>query len=390
MSFKNWALGMMGKGGKKFTSKDYHHFVLKVEYHYKKLAVETCIDLIAGALARCEIQTFKEGKPYRGEMYYLLNVQPNINQNATQFFHKAIRNYFYNNECLIVMQDGELFVADDFSVKEYVFKPNIYRQVQVGDLQLDKIFYETDVIHLKLTDANMIEVIDGLYSSFGKLLASSMDFYRRKNNKRLLMKGDFLRSQDDETQKELDALFEEQMKNWFDPEKAGTVFNLQKGMEIEDMSESKTGAQKLSDSRDISNLIDDIFNFVAMGFHIPRGLLKGDLADIEKQTDNFIMFAVNPPAEVIADEFNRKMYKKEEYLKRTYLKIDTSKIKVIDIAQMSTALDKLFAIGGVTINDILEILGREPIDEDYADFRWVTKNYERVSNETALKGGDTE
>ncbi len=150
------------------------------------------------------------------------------------------------------------------------------------------------------------------------------------------------------------------------------------------MSDAKVGLS--IDSRDISNLIDDIFNYVAMAFHVPRGLLKGDLADIDKQTDNFIMFALNPPAEMMEDEFNRKAYSKEDYLNRTYVKIDTSKIKITDIVQLATAFDKMFAIGVYTINDILSELGHEIVDDEIANKRHVTKNYQDA--EEALKGGE--
>ncbi len=71
------------------------------------------------------------------------------------------------------------------------------------------------------------------------------------------------------------------------------------------------------------------------------------------------------------------MYSKEEYIERTYLKIDTTKIKVVDITKLATALDKLFAIGGLSINDILIILGREPIEEEWANKRFVTKELSR-------------
>ena len=84
-------------------------------------------------------------------------------------------------------------------------------------------------------------------------------------------------------------------------------------------------------------------------------------------------FCINPIAKLIQDEFNRKMYKKKDFLKLSYLKIDTTKIKVVDITKLATALDKLFAIGGLSINDILTILGREPIEEEWANKRFVTK-----------------
>lgn len=383
MSMWQWVKKVF-KNGQLESLKDCY-YELSAEYYYKKLAVETCVNLIANALSRCEIKTYKEGKLHRGNMYYALNVQPNQNQNATAFFHQAIRKFIYENECLIIMENDNFYIADSFDVKEYAFFENVYSNIQIGDLKLNRTYKESDVIRLKLTDTKILSIIDELYESHGKMVEAAKSYYKLKNNKRVLVKGDYLRAQDDETQKKIDDMFENQLKNWFDPDKKSVAFQLQDGFEIEDMSDSKTGLT--IDSRDISNLVDDIFNYVAMAFHVPRGLLKGDLADIDKQTDNFIMFALNPPAEMMEDEFNRKAYSKDEYLKRTYLKIDTSKIKITDIVQLATAFDKMFAIGVYTINDILEELGHEPVNDEIGDKRHVTKNYQYA--ETALKGGET-
>lgn len=359
-------------------------FEASAEVYYKRLAIEVSVGLIANAISRCEIKTYHKGKNIRSNMYYLLNVQPNKNENATYFFNKAIRKLVYDGEALILMHNEEMFVADDWITVPFVFKSNIYKDVRIDDFTLQKVLHEEDVIHLKLSDTNIRNVVDGLYSSYGRLLASSMNYYRRKNNKRLLIKGDFLRAQDEETQEEIDAIFLEQLKNWFDPDKEGVAFQLANEFEMEDLSDGAKPGKGNSDSRDISNLIDDIFNYVAMAFHVPRGLLKGDLADIEKQTDNFIMFGVNPFAEMIADELNRKFYSKKEYLERTYLKIDTTKIRLTDLSKLATAIDKLFAVGAYTINDVIAELGGEPIEEEWANERYVTKNYEKAS----AKGGE--
>ena len=50
-------------------------------------------------------------------------------------------------------------------------------------------------------------------------------------------------------------------------------------------------------------------------------------------------------------------------------------------------MDKLFSIG-YTHNDINEIVGLPPKDEDWANESHVTKNYENVN--VILKGGDAE
>lgn len=391
MGVFDWARAFFNKGTRTLNLDDCH-FTLQAEVYYKRLAIETCIDLIANALSRCEFQTYEKGKPTRKDLHYLLNIQPNQNQNATQFFHKAIRKFFLDGECLIINDGGEkYFIADDFERVEFAFKPNIYKNITIGDLQMKRVYYEEEVMYLKLTDANIIKLIDELYESYGKLLASSMAYYKRKNTKRLMFKGDFLRRQDDEIQEALDEMRDAQMKNWFDPDVSGATFDLQDGYEMEDMSDSISVGKNNSDSREISGLVDDIFNYVAMAFHVPRGLLKGDLADIEKQTDNFIMFALSTPAEMIADEFNRKLYTRQDHIERTYLKLDTSKIKTVDINQLAVAVDKLFSIGGMTINDVLAELGKDPIDDEIANKRYVTKNYERVDvTESILKGGENE
>lgn len=376
-SIKEWFLD-----GRLFSNGKQVYYEAAVEAHVKNFAVSICVDLIANAVSKCEFQTFQKGKSVRLNNYYLWNVQPNQNQNATEFIHDVVTKFFYEEECLIVMLKDQLYIADSFEVKEYALLENVYKNIRIKDYQLSMSFTESQVIHLKLTNRKILKVINSLYESYGKLLMSAMNYYRRKNNKRYLIKGDYLRAQDDETQEKVDQLFEEQLKDWFNPQKESVAFQLQEGYELEDKSDSNT--TKDSNSRDISNLVHDIIDFVTMGFHIPKAMVKGDLADIEKQVDSFIMFAVSPFTEAFTDEINRKVYTKEEFMDRTYLHIDTSKIKLTDITQLATALDKLFSIGGLSINDVLEILGKNPIDEPWANERYVTKNYQK----TTVEGGE--
>ena len=379
----DWIHRFFGKDNKMTLTDGFYE--LSTNVFYKRLAVETCIDLIANTLSRCEFQTFENGKESRGENYYLLNVQPNQNQNATEFLQSLISHLVHNNECLVIMENNQLYVVDSFNKKSFALKENYYDGVTIEDLTFKKTFKESEVLHFKLNDKNIMNVIDGLWNDYGKLLASAINYYKRRNNKRVLIKGDFLRPQDEKTQAAINEMFETQLKNWFDPNKEGSAFQMQTGYELEDLSDGTTSKSQNSTSRDVSELVNDIFNYVSMAFHIPRGILKGDVADIEKQIDSFIMFCIKPMAKLIADEFNRKMYTKEEYLKRTYLKVETNEIKVVDLNQFANAADKLFAIGGFTINDVLKRLGQEPINEEWANRRHVTKNYQEANS---LEGGE--
>lgn len=387
MGVLNWLSGLFGdKNTLNINGECF--FDLGVDYFYKRLAVESTVNLIANSITCCEFQTFKKGKKVRGNNYYLLNVEPNANENATQFMKKLVSKLLTENECLVIMQNDQLIVADDFNVKTFVLKENIYTDVKVGDLQFSKTFVESEVLYFKLNNNDVKSVINGLFESHGKLITSATNYYKRKNNKRFSIEGDFLRAQDTKTQEAIDSMFENQLKNWFDPNKEGVAFQLQNDFILNDMSDSQQAGTN-NTSRDINDLVNDMINYVAMAYNVPPGILKGDVVDVEKQTDNFLMFCINPLAKLIADEFNRKMYTKQEYLERTYLKIDTSKIKSIDLTKIATAVDKLFAVGGLSINDILEMLGFEPIDEDWANKRYVTKNYERADMSESLKGGET-
>ncbi|MGF3103660.1 phage portal protein [Rossellomorea sp. DUT-2] len=373
--------------GKDYVALDAQFSELVVKAHYKRLAIDTCTDLIANALTRCDFTTFENGKELRGEVHYQLNVAPNQNQNATEFFHSLVTHLINENECLVVQLDKQLLIADSFDRQTYAVKPNLYKNVIIDDFKFDKYFYEEDVFYFKLNDRNIMKVIDSLYEDYGKLLASGISYYKRKNNKRYLIEGDFLKSLTDDTQKAVNAMFENQLSDWFNPDKEGAAFQLSKEYKMEDMSDGQKSTGNVGTSRDIRELVNDVVDFVAMGLHVPRGIIKGDVADIEKQVDSFLMFCILPLVKLIEAEFNRKMYKKESYLKRTYLKIDASRIKVVDLVQLASAVDKLFAVGGLCIDDILELLGKEPLNTEWSRKRYVTKNYQDAEN---LEGGETE
>lgn len=358
------------------------------ELQIKKLAIETCIDLIANTLTTCEFLTYERGKETRKNNYYLFNVQPNINENSSEFIHKLVHTLVWENSCLVIMQDEQLVVADDYSVTEYALKENMYKNVVVGDLKFDKIFYESEVLHYKLNNNNIRKIIDDFYDSFGKLIGSAVGIYKYKNALRYLAKGKTLNSKKQDDVEAANNLFNKLFQSWMDPDKSTTVMYMGEDTTLEDMSPGGKATSTTATSRDIRALIDDVFDFVASAFHVPKSLIKGDLADVEKQTDNYLMFCIKPLVKLLNAEFNRKMYTKEEYLERTYLKIDPTYIKILDIVNMATAADKFFAIGANTINDNLRMLGREPIEEDWADKRFVTKNYQMVEDVETLKGGE--
>ena len=89
---------------------------------------------------------------------------------------------------------------------------------------------------------------------------------------------------------------------------------------------------------------------------------------------------------MIANRVQQKMFTRDQFLNKTYIKFDMKNFKLFDLTKFANAVDKLFAVGGLSINDVIERLGGELIDEEWANERYVTKNYERARISGTMEG----
>ncbi|MGE6619641.1 phage portal protein, partial [Bacillus mycoides] len=143
---------------------------LIIETAYKRLYIDSAIDLIARSLNGCEFQTYREGKLIKSLNHYQLNVAPNKNENAFEFWHKVVHNLVYHNEVLILCKNGQLWVADSFfRDTTQGFREYTYKNVVVNTEMLPRTYREQDVLYLKFATESINEVIDNLYSSYGQL-----------------------------------------------------------------------------------------------------------------------------------------------------------------------------------------------------------------------------
>ena len=129
----------------------------------RELAFWTCVGKIANALTKCEFRTFYEGEELFKDEYYLWNYEPNRNQNKAEFLSKAMEQLFRNNELLIVESyDGQLLVADDFSVTKNALYGDTYTNVQVDNYTFSRSFRSSDVLHWTLNNKNVNRIIQHL------------------------------------------------------------------------------------------------------------------------------------------------------------------------------------------------------------------------------------
>ena len=338
--------------------------------YYKELAIQISINLIANAISQCTCRTYENGVEVLGESHYILNVRPNINENSTMLWHKAIEQMVYVGEALIVNIKGNLYVADSYTIDEYPIKGNIYSNVTIGDLTLNKKFKQDDVILLRLNNTNVKRLIDNLYKSYGELLEYCIERYKLDNQEKYVLEIDNVKVGDRMFNEKFRDVLQEQLQDFLDNQK--TILPLYKGQTLTDISKSSNS----SNSSDFQELIENLFRTVAQAFQIPVDLIFGKTDNINQVTKQYLTFCIEPIASMMSEELSAKLYDGYTgFIKRNYVKVDTSDIRHIDVLEVGTAVDKILASGVMSINEIRNLIGFNEIEEEYAYKHWMTKNY---------------
>lgn len=384
-----------GSDGKTYTVSELCGVATEVAV--RELALSVCVNMVANAIGRCEFQTFREGKPVRGREYYLWNIEPNINQNSSAFLHELVDSLLRRNESLTIStvhRDGhEMLVnADSWATpSRYPQKMAEYKDVRVGEVGYRKTFRETEVLHLVLHQQGVREVVDRLYDGYSKLYAVASRAYTWGQGTHLKVKLDQAPHATDEEIRIYQKLLSEQIKPFMNSENA--VLPQYNGYEYEDIGGSSNADRT---TRDIRALIDDVFDFTALGFGIPPVLVKGVVQGTQDAFERFMTGAIAPIADQLEEEINRKRFGYEDWVKGTYLHIDTSTVRHFDLFSNAANVEKLIGSGAYSINDVLHAAGMAEIDEEWASIHWLTLNIgnieataRAVSNPNPTKGGNT-
>lgn len=385
MSFISWLKEKLGGtpvplGDLGELTAEYQELIADI--YIREMAFWSAVNLVANAVSKCEFKTFLNGKETQAREYYLWNLEPNKNQNSSAFLHKLIAQLYRKNECLVIEQNGQLLVADDFNRKPYALMDDIFTQVTVKDFTFNRSFTQSEVLYFELSECDMRKVTAGLYESYSKLISYSMTAYKRSRGTKGVFKYDTIPVAGSAERTAFDALINEKIGKWLTGDNA--ALPLGKGQEWKEL-EHKTYTSE--STRDIRAMIDDISDFTAKAIGIPPTLLRGDVQDTSKATDQLLTFCVDPLVDMLQEEINRKRSGYDGFSKGTYVQIDTKRIKHVDLLSVSTAIDKLIASGAFCINDIRKLVGEQPINEDWANQHFMTKNYSTVADLLAALGG---
>lgn len=361
---------------------------LKVKAH----AIEHAIDLISKTISKSEIMVYRQDvdnkiKPLKNDEYYVLNIQPNDNEQGTSFFYNVLNKYLHDEEALIINFNSKLYLADNFNISHDLLMPKTYSNVQISDshgntMIFKKVFSANEVIHLDLKNSNIQETLNDYYSELGKLIGVASTHYKLTNSHKFRLKksGGQPKLMDPETNKQLDYTeYKKRLtKGLFDEEDSVILLSEVFGLE-------KISFGDVAKSDEWDKLEKKWSDKVATAFNIPLDIFNGNKTDKSTSTNDFITFGVLPHLQILEDGLNAKIIGKTDYLKGECIKINRLNMKHFDILESANSMDKLFA-DGFSHNEILSVLGMEPLDEEWASKHFITKNYQNA--DLAMKGGD--
>lgn len=337
--------------------------------YYKEMALYTASSLIENAIGKCEFKTYEKNSPVKKEDYYILNVAPNINENASLFWHKVVRRMIRNPKgALVVEINGKLHCALDFSIREE--RPilgNLYDGVVLeGGLQLQKVFQAEEVFLFRMEDQNVKILIDGLYEAHGQLLEAAAKAFKNTNGRKFKFKVDGIQQGDKEFNKQFREIIAKEIKAYMQSEYATYVEYA--GESLEEQTEKQR-----ANADDVIKLRKDIFEIVGQALKIPQALMTGNVTSVKDVADVFLTFSVDPFADAITEVLNKRATM-AEYMRGNYYRVDTGKIKHRDIFDLAPNIEKLIGSSALNPDELREEIDREALNTEWSKTFFMTKN----------------
>lgn len=347
--------------------------------YLKEAALETCINFIGRNIAQSEFRFMKDGKRIKEDWDYLLNVRPNTDQSAADFWQSFIYKLIFDNEVLAVLSDtNDLLIADSFLRKEFALYPDIFESVVVKNYQFQRSFSMDEVIYLNYNNKKLTKFMDGLFNDYGELFGRMMEASQRGYQIRAKVNVEAQQSLDDEDRNKLQGFIDK----LFGAIKSNSVALLPilKGFGYDEVAKGDVKGPSIEELTKIKRaLTDDIAEILG----IPTALVHGEMADLEKSMKAYIKFCNSPLLKKLSDELNAKLITKNDYIAGK--KIEVKGIREKSIIENAEAVDKLVASGTFTRNEVRVFFGEERADDPELDKYLITKNYQTVDS---AKGGE--
>lgn len=348
---------------------------VKKTLYFKELSLYIAKSYIANTISKCEFKVFENGTETQNELYYAFNVDPNPNQSSSQFLNMLVNKLYDNQDgVLVVPIKNKLYVAESFSIDERPLKENLFTGVTIEKHSFAKPFKASEVFYFKLDDKSVKKLLDGLYETYGKLFAVATAAYRKGNGQKYKLVLSQTQAGDKKFVEDFNTVIKSQLQSFIENDNA--VYPQFKGQELVEF------AGKGQTSDDVLKLRKEIFEVTAQALKIPLPMMYGNITNIQEIVKVFLTFCIDPLADMISEEITRKINTYDTWREsKKFVRVDTSRINHIDLLDVSEKAEKLISSGICSIDDLLLVLDREPLNTEFSRKHWITKNYSDITNE---------
>ncbi len=347
----------------------------------KSLAIDKSAEFIARIFAKSAFKYQENGKAKPSDWDYLLNVRPNKNESASDFWQKVVYRLITKNEVLIFLTtDDQLLVADSYTRTKYAVYDDVFEYVTCRGYTFEKRFRMNEVIFLQYNNNRLQDYISDLFADYEKLHNRLVEALARNNQIRGTLKtknnGSFDKQMRDKLQSYADGLFKSFST------KTIAIVPAQDGMEYSEHTNT-TGTSNISVD-ELKKLRRQFDDEVADVLGIPTALSHGDMANLENSQKMFNSYCYQSLVKKMSDGLNFALVSRRKYeLNNLFVIIGEGQRDKFALAEN---IDKLISSGAMTRNEVRSELGLESVPG--GDKFLITKNYQL--GEQLEKGGEKE
>ncbi|MBF0818739.1 phage portal protein [Streptococcus acidominimus] len=351
--------------------------------YLKGLAVDKSAEFLARIVAQSEFRYLKDGKRWDNDWTYLLNVSPNRNESASQFWQKLVYRLITKNEVLVILtDDNQLLIADGYIRQRYTCYDDTFESVNVGSFTFKRKFKMGDVIFLQYNNNRLEEYLSGLFIDYQKLYTRIIEALARNGQIRGVLKAKANASFDEEKVKKLQSYADKLFKSFTN--KSVSIAPTMDGIEYEELTNKVTKSVMSVD--EIKKLKYQFEDDISDILGIPTALRHGDMANLENNQKLFFVDCLAPLNKKIADQLNAKIIGKSQFkLGHRWQIVGVDRRDLFDLA---TNIDKLISSGSFNVNEIRAELGYEAIASGNRYF--MTKNYQELNEKGEPEIGETD
>ena len=342
------------------------------EIELTEYGIFTVVNFIATLVQQIVWHTYKDDARFKGYEWYSLNVRPNKNQSAAEFWHEIASELLLHGEALVFEYGDQRIIADHFQAnKGDSVQERTFSDVGRGLFRRASTLRMRDVLYFRYTNSGAKAAVSKLCEEYGKLMKSASEEYILSAGGRGLVYIDANQTGTDAERAAEMKMLSERFKVFLKNKNA--ILPLKNGYKYEDVSKDTKGSTRAGD---ISTMRTEALKSACSAFGLPYSLLSGEVAGTAEAWELATASVLNPFRQIIETEMNGKLYG-ADVLQGDFLRGDITRIKPVNIFANADNIYKLIG-SGYTHNEIRERAGDDTAKDKEADQRFFTKNNEQM------------